>query len=179
MLTGLPVAASASRWADILTITLGPAGLVVSLAGLGYAIHQIRKTKTAAEAAATSAERTSRALVQNHLLFLIPELTRLVSEIDIALAALNDTRAGELFGHWRNAASRTRGLLRARGEVPRPLAAAFTGAFTAITETRARLREPNPNLVTASQPALRAIDKVMDEIGDLGGQMLGDPQGAD
>jgi hypothetical protein len=170
---------SAPRLADLLTIILGPLGLVVSLAALAYAILEIRKTKTAAEAAATAAERTSRVLVQNHLLFLIPELTRIASELDAVVSSADAQRASEYLSHWRNAASRTRGLLRARGDIPRPLASAFTGAFTAITESRAKLRDAQPDVAAATEPALRAIDRVMDEIGDLGGQMMGDPQGTD
>src|SRR5690242_16719623 len=122
---------SAARWADLLTIILGPAGLIVSLAALAYAIQQIRQTKSVAEAAASSAENTSRALLHNHLLFLMPELTRLSSELDAIVASGDRHRTAEYLGHWKNAASRTRGLLRARGDVPRVLAAAFSGAFAA------------------------------------------------
>jgi hypothetical protein len=173
------LAISAADLADRLTIILGPAGLLVSLLALAYAIHQIRKTKTAAESAAASAERTSRALVQNHLLFLIPELARAVAEAEAAIHADQRERASEHLTYWRTSASRARGLLRARGDVPRSLASSFTGSFTAITEAKARLRDPTVDVTTAAEPALRAIDKVMDEIGDLGGQLLGDPQGAE
>ena len=179
MLMNLPFAVSASRLADLLSIILSPIGLVLSLAGLVYAIIEIRKTKTAAQAAAAAAERTSRALVQNHLLFLIPELTRLATEIDGMVAADDARRVSEHLSQWRNAASRARGLLRARGEIPRPLASAFTGSFAAITESRTLLREQESDVPASVEASLRAIDKVMDEIGDLGGQMLGDPQGAD
>jgi hypothetical protein len=178
ILTGIPtVAASAARWADLLTVVLGPVGLVVSLAALGYAIVQIRKTKGSVEAAAHAADRTSRALVQNHLLFLIPEMTRLVAEAEVALQAGEALRANELLAHWRSSATRARGLLRARGDLNRSLAAGFTGAFGVITETRSQLRQAGVDAAAVAEPALRAIDNVMDEIGDLGGQLLGDPQG--
>jgi hypothetical protein len=164
---------------DVLPFVVEPTGLLLGLAGLVYAILEIRKTKGAAEAAASSAERTSKALVQNHLLFLIPELTRLSSEIDAAVATSDAGRTLEVLSHWRNGASRTRGLLRARGDVPRNLGSAFTGAFAAISDARIKLRMPSPDVTSVTEASLRAIDKVMDEIGDLGGQMLGDPQGAD
>lgn len=108
------LAISAADLADRLTIILGPAGLLVSLLGLAYAIHQIRKTKTAAESAAASAERTSRALVQNHLLFLIPELARAVAEPEAAIHAGQRERASEHLTYWRTSASRARGLSSGR-----------------------------------------------------------------
>ena len=79
--------------AEWVGLTVGLVGLVVSIGGFWIAIYQIRKTRTAASAAAAAADRTARALVQNHLLFLIPELTRLVADTETAVSAAESARA--------------------------------------------------------------------------------------
>jgi hypothetical protein len=90
----------------------------------------------------------------------------------------NREKVIELLALWRGAATRTRGLLRARGDMPKTLASAFSGAFTAITDARSKLRQPTADVLASTEPAMQAIDKVTDELGELSGQLLADPQGA-
>jgi hypothetical protein len=63
---GAPLLTSLSQVADLMSVVLGPIGLALGIGGLIYAIKQLHKTRDAAVAAAKSAERTSRALIQNH-----------------------------------------------------------------------------------------------------------------
>jgi hypothetical protein len=172
--SGSESASQLGRVADWFTVIFAPLGLVVAVAGFWIAIVQIRKTRTAARAAESAALRTSRALVQNHLLFLVPELQRVAGEIEAAVDANNPVRSRELLAHWAMSATRARGLLRARGEVPTDLGSAFSGAFRRVTEARAAIREDPGSLATASAPASKAIDKVLEGMGDLAGQMLGE-----
>lgn len=174
-------AASSPQFAhasDVLTVVLAPLAVAISVGGFWIAIRQIRKTRTAAQSAERAATRTSRSLAQNHLLFLVPELQRVAAAIESAVDEDKAAECRQLLAHWTISATRARGLLRARGDIPKDLAAAFTGAFRRITDARAAIRDEPTELAAAMVPASKAIDKVLEEMGDLAGQMLGEA-GAD
>jgi hypothetical protein len=54
------------------------------------------------------------------------------------------------------------------------VASAFTGCFRRITEARDSIRVDQTKLGEAAAPANKAIDKVLEEMGDLAGQLLGE-----
>ena len=163
--------ADTSSLADWISIVTGPTGLAVSVLGFGLAIWQIRKVRKSTEAAASASSTAARTAAANMVLFLIPDLQAIASEISTALESGDRERLPELLDRWRETGIRVRGLLKARGEVDAAVLTALTRSFAQATDAKAKIRS-GVELHEATTAFQRSIDKAIEEVGDLGGQML-------
>jgi hypothetical protein len=164
-----------------LSIWLTVIGFPLALGGLWLTWQQVRATQrqasrlaTAAEAANQAAERTARSLANNHILVLVPDLERMSADL---IASVRDTDAdGAIDGlqRWRAIGIRVRGLLHARGDVPEELFTLIAKSLTAATTATGRLQN-GEDPTDATRAAIKAIARVNDALGDIGAQILGQP----
>lgn len=156
---------------DWITIVTGPLGVIVSILGFGIAITQIRRVKSATEAATAATTHAARTTAGNMILFLIPDLQSLASDINRSIEAGEGDRLPEVLDRWRETGIRVRGLLKARGQADDEILAVLTKSFAQVTDAKEKIRSGQP-LAEATKTLQRSIDKVIEEVGDLGGQML-------
>jgi len=159
---------------------MGPVGVALTVVGFGLAYWQINEARkqtarlaTATEAANLASERTARTLAQNQILVLIPDMERVLQDIHRAVGSDEAQATVQLLHHWRGVGIKLRGLLRAKGDVPEDVLTNMTKSFSAATTAIERIQSAHGTLVDSARPATRAIAKVIEEIGDLGGQILG------
>jgi hypothetical protein len=99
-------------WFGLLTGDwIGLAGLVVSIAGFGFALDQLRRVKAAAVAAKDAAERQQQKTAGAMLLQNVEKLER--TELDIREAAGGGYRAqaARAIAEWRRTAAEVQGLI--------------------------------------------------------------------
>lgn len=85
-------------------------GLAVSVAGFSIAIVQIRKTRSAAEAARAAVISTERRYASNTLLIVLPQLLQIDEDLGAALEAGRRTDVRALLTQWRHTAGHARGV---------------------------------------------------------------------
>lgn len=115
MIGSMPTWLMGYRWTDWVELLFGAA----SVAALIVAIFQIRNAKyaanraqEAAEAARAAVERTEVYLAQNHLIFAVPQLSRLQADLTDAVREQDLPATVRTLGRWREAANDLRGLLQ-------------------------------------------------------------------
>jgi hypothetical protein len=86
-------------------------GLVVSVGGFWIAIVQIRKTRTAAEAAALAVTETEARVARNTLLAVVPQFLQLEIDLGSALGSGRYEDAATVLVRWRHLAAQLRGLV--------------------------------------------------------------------
>jgi methyl-accepting chemotaxis protein len=159
------------RAAAWIGLVLGPLGVVISIFGFGLALWQIRKVRSAAQAASSASSRAARSVAQNQILFLIPDLQRIASDLGEAVDQAPD-RLARLIDHWRTSAIRIRSLLRTLGLASDELLTGLTRSLAQATDAKERIRRQDADAAEVTRTFRRTVDRVIEELGDLGGQML-------
>lgn len=90
-----------------LGVALGAVGLLVSLGGFAFTIVQVRKTRSAAEAARDAVGRAQHDLARTRLLALIPNMLR--AEASLAAATESAAQVATLV-EWRHLAGEVQGI---------------------------------------------------------------------
>ncbi len=98
-------------WRDVLA-SLGAAGTLASVAGLVYAIYQIRKTKSAAEAARVASEETRTLSRQDYQRYAVANAVQFIGELKAFVAGKVWERASLRFSDLAVQASQVANLQR-------------------------------------------------------------------
>jgi hypothetical protein len=161
-------------WVDWLNV----AGFVATIVGFVFALLQISKTRSAAEAAGRSAAVTQKQLASNQLLILIPQLRWLSGELDAAIEADDAQLARRHLDSWRWQASHVHGLLiddhSIQRRLLRGLQESVSLAFGAITS----LIDGKRPVLEACRQARESIGLVCNELSTWVGQQSAQSQGA-
>lgn len=101
------------RWLDSLTwrdwSNFG--GLLLAIAGIGLTLWQVKKARSASEAALKAVESTRTQVVSGQLLLLVPQLRWIAGELDDALHSRSSPAAKKQLDNWRWQASNIHGIL--------------------------------------------------------------------
>ena len=96
------------HWRDLLNIV----AFAVTTGGFTLALWQIRKVRTAAEAAQAATQRALDSLAMRQLLVLVAGQERLEDELDRAVAVDDRAECTRILARWRRGANELSGLLQ-------------------------------------------------------------------
>ncbi|MFC0527228.1 hypothetical protein [Phytohabitans kaempferiae] len=148
----------AGRIADVTAVP----GLVT---GFVITYRQLRKTRTAADAARDAAHNAQASIGRSNLLVLIPQLQRVEEELDRAVRqGVEEVVVSALQG-WRWQAGQVRGLLEAGRLGNQSLLTDIQHSVTAAAVAQHNLHGPSKNLVSTTHKVRQAIAKVTNELG--------------
>lgn len=138
-------------------------GVAVSSVGFAVTIYQLRKTRSAAEAATRALGRSRHRYAVNALMASIPELLRAEDQLSTGLRSQKSRDVSVALVAWRHSAARTRGhlgnlessaeeLLADLG-VAISLCAASEQALNETTDIAAAMKETHERIGIASSTA--------------------------
>lgn len=155
--TGISSIEGPSSW---LTFWIGNVGLILTIIGFWIAISQIRKTKTAAEAAANAAIVGTNRIRYNQLLILSPQMGQIEHDLDTAIHDDDKNNAEKAFIRWRQLAVVVHGLIGQMGPDYTDLAESIEKTRVNVISAKSKLVDPN----NASKPVSVLISGVRKEI---------------
>jgi hypothetical protein len=95
------------RWRDAIAIV----SLLATAVGFYIAFRQLRKTRTASEAAAEAVGTTAQRLAANQFLVLLPQVQLAQAELDHVIGSGDIDGTERLLMRWRNLAAQVQGLV--------------------------------------------------------------------
>lgn len=139
----------------------------LALIGFGFTLWQVRKTRTAAEAARDAAKNAQRGIGRGSLLVLIPQLQRTEEELERAVRSGYSDIAMSWLGTWRWQAGQLRGLINV-ASTDRAVLRAIQASVVAAAEAKTELvGSIGVDLVIATKDVRTAIAAVTNQLGEL------------
>jgi hypothetical protein len=142
-------------------------GLPLTVVGFALAIWQIVKTRTAAKAAETAANRATAAMSESFLLVLLPQLHKVESDLDSAVDRGERHLAANHMSQWRWQAGQLRGLLEPSDPASKKIAKSIQTSITLAASAKIDALDPQLPLSDVSRPVQDAIAAVTGEVGQL------------
>ena len=146
---------------------------VASIAGFGFTIWQLIRTKSAVDAAESAIQRTEQHLAVNQLLIVIPQLESVEGELTAAMESGDRRAAARQLVSWRKLVSEVIGLSAdqpfSEDELEEILSASTTSA--SLAKARVLKLEDGGDVAKALGTAVRDIDAVMEVIARLSGRL--------
>jgi hypothetical protein len=140
----------------------------LAVVGFGFTLWQVRKTRTAAEAAQRAAERAQRGIGRSTLLLLIPQLQRAEEELDRAVETGQQNLVLLWLATWRWQAGQLRGLLKVAAPDERTILRSIQESIVATVDLKnSLLGIPGSDLIAATKEAREAIAAVTNGLGEL------------
>lgn len=138
----------------------------VAVLGFSITLYQLKKTKDAAEAAESAVKNASSAFNNNLLLSLLPQLLRIESEIDGAVANGHRELVSHYIAQWRWQAGQLKGLLNngVDADIKRVGKALQTSIAICATQ-KFDVANVSITLEIAARPIQDAVAKVTGDIG--------------
>ena len=144
------------------------AAIPLAIAGFGFTLWQIRKARTAAEAARDAAKEAQRGIGRGTLLLLIPQLQRTEDEVERAIGDGKQDLMFSWLAIWRWQASQLRGLLKVAAPDERGILKAIQKSMVATADLKTELFGiQNSDLVDATREVRTAITAVTNGLGEL------------
>jgi hypothetical protein len=152
-------------WVDHITTTLG---IPLALIGFGVTWWQLKKTKSAAEAAAKAAEQTQGQLKKLNLVSLLPQLARIEEGLDEAVVASSAQMLRFWIASWRWQAGEIRGYLNSDNADEKRIMKSIQASIASASDVRNLLHTTPPTQLVAMTTDLRKLmGKVTGELGTL------------
>lgn len=165
-------------------LVIGVLGILLTIVGFWIAIVQIRKTRTAAEAARDAAAHGTNRIRYNQLIILVPQLQNLEGEMD-AVVRQNDLFAAErVLVRWRQVATQTSGILREMGAEHEELTQQIEKCCGAARAAKAKLvtsgaASTSKTVGTVTSAARKELSAVTDRLTSLMGRLATETDGGE
>lgn len=135
-----------------------------SLVGLAVAIHQIWRTRRIVAVTQDAVQRATQRLSVYNLLLVVPELSRIESELDAAVRSNRPADARRLLTEWRERASELRGILRSEQIDDQEVEPLVQESLTLITPAKNQLgNNRNVSLFDSTKRVRKSIEGVCQE----------------
>jgi hypothetical protein len=139
-----------------------------ALAGFGFTIWQIVKTRTAAESALDAARSAQHSIVRNSLLMLIPQLQRVEEELERAVRTQSEDSVVTWLSSWRWQAGQVRGFLAEASPHNKQVLSALQSSIAMAAQVKSAIIDgPLEDLPIITKAARDAIADVTNELGAL------------
>lgn len=142
-------------------------GFTLTLIGLKIAYEQVKKTATAADAAANAAMAATKSLSRNLTMLVVQQLVHIEREIDRAIREDERGVLLDYLGQWRFQAGQLHALVLKMGKDEAKLAQAIMTSITVCGRPKADINKPSTDLVETMRPTQNAVSKVSAELGRL------------
>lgn len=141
----------------------------VPLAAVGFTITliQLHRTKAAANAAKEAVDAASQLFNNNLLLSLLPQLQRIESEIDSAVAYGQRHLISHYMSQWRWQAGQMKGLLDVNDPNAKRVGRAIQTSIAVCASQKFDVANEAISLELAVRPVQEALAKVTGEIGTI------------
>ena len=147
--------------------------LALALLGFGFTLYQLKKTKSAAEAASRASSETLSQVQRLSLVSLLPQLLRIDDEIDRAVELESTELLRFWLSQWKWQASEARGLLNPDVDGEKKLMRSIQSSVAAAAQTKRELHGISPGqyvVVTADVRTL--VGRVTGELGMITSQQM-------
>lgn len=152
-------------WLDHVTTA---AGIPLALIGFGVTWWQLKKTKSAAQAAASAAEQAQSQLRKLNLVSLLPQLARIEEGLDEAVSASSAQMLRFWIASWRWQAGEIRGYLNFENPDEKKLMKTIQASIASASDVRNSLHStPNSRYVTMTGDLRKLMGRVTGELGTL------------
>jgi hypothetical protein len=156
---------------DWTNFVLAVLGIVLTVVGFWIALVQLRKTKTAAEAAASAATIGTVRIRYNQLLMITPQLQTLETELDTAFQQNDYYGAERILLRWRQLAASAHGVLGQMGDGYLTLVESLEKTRGNAIATKGKLSEASASqsrtVSTVAAGVRKEISVVNDELGSV------------
>jgi len=153
-------------------LAVGVLGVLVTVVGLSVAFWQIRKTRTAAEAARDAVTTTESRLAKTELLQLIPALVEVDGTLeDRVRSSSSAEEVAEQLTNWRDSANEVLGVLKGRDYASAEFLTLLMESADEATRVRAELPEDAEERRIATKDVRAAISSVCGKAGVLKSQL--------
>lgn len=143
-------------------------GLALAIAGIGIALWQLQKTRSAAEAARDAVEKSEARIATNLLLSALPRLLDLELQLKSALARQEIQDADRILTQWRHAAGEAEALLRRNRPQSADLADLLVEAIAVLSQSDDVLEGGlSPSLRETIRVLARATSRASGELGAM------------
>ena len=158
---------------DLVNFGIGVIGLIVTFVGFWIAIVQIRKTKSAAEAAARAAKVGSVRIRYNQLLMVVPQMQNLELEIDSAIQQSDSYAVERALLRWRQLAASSHGILGQMGESYKEIVEGIEKTRGTAITVKGRLSAPDATkpVATVTLGVRKEISTMNDRLASIVGYL--------
>jgi hypothetical protein len=153
-------------------LAVGVLGVLATVIGLSVAFWQLRKTRSAAEAARDAVTTTEGRLAKAELLQLIPSLVEVDGALEDSIRDGGDADAiAEQLTNWRDRANEVLGVLEDRGYASSQFLATLRDSAEEATRVRAGLSDDPEERRIATKDVRAAISSVCGQAGVVKSQL--------
>lgn len=152
---------------DWLDAVNGWATIPLAILGFIIAMHQIKKTLVAAEAAQTASESTVNQIGQNLLLLILPQLVQIEANLEWAVARKDREAAIHYLSAWRWQASQVRGHLVGSEEAQEVFLVQLQSSIATAADTKLALQDKDADVPKRTRSVQKSIALVTGLLGEI------------